>query len=143
MADYLRHQESAADPSRTLAPFGYSRGWQCTCGSKLTIKLRTDRANGPSNFIVDINPKNRTFGHGLIPPGRLNWEGLREERGWERDGDGVTCPACAMGRTRDQHRLIPDVQRTFEIAARHITRQSGGTIQADAVAVATRLLPKK
>lgn len=133
MVDHHRHQESAAEPVRTLEPFAHARSFQCTCGSTLTVRTRTPRAEGPSNFIVDINPKHRSFGHSLIPSGRLNWEGLREERGWERDGDLVVCPACAQGRTRTQQRLIPNAQRTAEIAARHITRQSGGTIQAEAV----------
>jgi hypothetical protein len=143
LPDFKRHQESAAEPVRTLEPFGYARTWQCTCGAKLTLKSRKARAEGPSNFIVDINPKNSTFGHSLVPSGRLNWEGLREERGYERDGDVVKCIACVMGRTLDEQRLVSRFQPhrvAAEIAARHITRQSGGTIQAEVVF--TRLLPK-
>jgi hypothetical protein len=143
LPDFKRHHESAAEPVRTLEPFGHARTWQCVCSSKLTVKSRKARAEGPSNFIVDINPKHQTFGHSLVPSGRLNWEGLREERGWERDGDVVTCPACVQGRTRDEQVLVSrfqPAQVTAEIAARHITRQSGGTIQAEAVF--TRLLPK-
>lgn len=136
-----RHQESAAAAPRVRTRFEQARTWQCPCGAQLVIRSHEALADGPSNFLVNLNPKDRQFGHSIIPSGRLNAEGLREERGWERDGDVVKCPACVMGRTRGEQRLIPHEQRTVEIAARHITRQSGGTIQAEAVF--TRLLPSR
>lgn len=135
--------ENIADQPRVRPPMGHSRTWQCGCGAKLTIRSHTKRREGGSNFTVDINPKNSTFGHSMVPSGQLNWEGLRAERGWERDGDVVTCPACVQGRPLEEHRRISRFQPErigAEIAARHITRQSDGTIQAEAVF--TRLLPK-
>lgn len=140
MPDHHRHPVDSLDPvTRALEPWKFERTWACTtCGQKVTIRTQIPRDDGPSNFVVDTNPKARTFGHGLIPPSRLNWEGLREERGLERDGDRILCPACVQGRTHDEHRLVPIARRVVEIAARHITRQSAGAIAAEAVF--TRLL---
>lgn len=127
---------------RAFEPWKFERTWAChQCGHKVTLKTQLLRAEGPSNFLVNLNPKEQAFGHGLVPPSRLNWEGLLEERGYERDGDLITCPACVTGRTHDEYRLVPIERRTVEIAARHITRQSGGTIQAEAVF--TRMLPRR
>jgi hypothetical protein len=131
-----RHGESVAEPIRTREKMAHRRSWQCACGATLVIKAHDARAEGPSNFVVDTNPRRQTFGHALTPSGRLTWEGLRDERGWEREGDQVQCPACVQGRTRDAHRLMSRFQPErvgAEIAARHITRQSGGAIQAEAV----------
>jgi hypothetical protein len=133
---HKRHLDSAQDQPLAREPLAHERTWQCQCGSALRIRAGTDRGDGPSNFLVDTNPRRRTFGHALLPSGELTWEGLREERGWERDGDVVTCPACAMGRTRDEHRVMSRFQPErigAEIAARQITRQSRGAIQAEAV----------
>lgn len=127
-----------ASDQRPPRPMTHEQTWQCACGSTLRISTHEERADGPSNFFVQLDPNatHPPFGHSMLPSSRLNWEGLREERGWEREGDVIKCPACVQGRTRDEQRLFHRFQRErvgAEIAARHITRQSGGTIQAEAV----------
>lgn len=84
--------ELPPDAVRKLRGFALSHTWTCTCGAKLTIRAREgeDHADGPSNFDPK-NPKQQ--------PSELNWEALREERGWARDSDTITCPATQLGMT--------------------------------------------
>jgi hypothetical protein len=101
-----------AEPMR--GGFRFRRSWMCTtlvddetnpgqrrpCGATLTVSSEHDHADGPSNFVVHRFGKSK--GHSKLDQGELNWEGLRQERGWLRDGDSIQCPACQAGMTVPQ-----------------------------------------
>jgi hypothetical protein len=91
--------------------FPFRRSWTCTtlvddetnpgqqrpCGASLTVSSEHDHAEGQSNFVVHKTGKSK--GHSKLDQSELNWEGLREERGWLHDGDQIQCPACQAGMT--------------------------------------------
>ena len=95
------------EAARQLPGFEHHRRFSCACTvtgeasddaqrTSITIRSRTARADGPSNFLP-YPPGHRLAGHSQVAATELNWAGLLEERGW--DSNPVRCPACKAGLT--------------------------------------------
>jgi hypothetical protein len=81
----------AVSPVR-IEGYAFARAWTCgTCQQQMRIRVRQDRAEGPSNYET-YPPRHPKHGHSVRPSGDLNWNGLAEERGWTTNP--VCCPTC-------------------------------------------------
>lgn len=110
--------EAGPDAHAPKQGLRFSRTWTCTspvadperpgetkpCGARLSLHTEHDHANGPSNFVAHTDAKR--IGHSKLLLSELTWEGMREERGWVREGDDIKCPACQAGLTVAEFKVI-------------------------------------
>jgi phage FluMu protein Com len=87
--------------ARDITGFNFQRTFKCSCvneftenPTQITIRTRTDRSDGPSNFL-SYPDGHKQVGHSQVDSDLLSWNGLLEERGW--DSSPVKCPACKAG----------------------------------------------
>lgn len=86
----------------------FKRTWECEhCvalgadrPSRLSIRAREDRADGPSNYALETDGTKLNYMHATLPTQYLTWNGLAEERGWQVHPT-VKCPPCQHNMSRD------------------------------------------